>query len=291
MIVQVVLNGLIAGLLYALVALGFSLIYSGAKVFHIAHGAVYASAAYFLLAWNLIPGMPLPLSILLALGSACVLAGLFEILAYRPLARRNASILVTFISSLGLYIITVHLIAIFFGNEPKVINPSIEPVFTLAGIIVTQIQLIQLVTAGLLVTLMLFLLRSTSFGRNIRALSDNSNLASVLGVKVSRVRLQIFVIGSLLAASAALLRAFEVGVDPHIGLSAVLTAAVAVIIGGVGAHGGAVVAAVLIGIVQGVVIWYSSAQWQEAVTFVILIGVLLIRSEGIFSVKLRLEER
>lgn len=296
---QVILNGIVAGLLYSLIALGFSLIYSTTRVFHIAHGAIYTAAVYLFLAATLLM-QPLfgnadtwsvAFAVFLGLIAVCLLAISFEVFVYRPLSQRNAPPLVPFISSLGLYIIVVNVIALLFGNETKILNPNIEPSFSIAGAIITRIQIVQLITAVVLIVAMFVLLKKTSLGRNIRALSDNSVLASVLGVDVRKVRLIVFALGSLLAASSSLSRAFDVGVDPNVGLSAVLTAAVAVIIGGVGFHLGAVLAALLIGLLQNVVVWYASAQWQDAVTFVILVIVLLVRREGLFAARLRLEER
>lgn len=299
MAIQVIINGLVTGLLYSLVALGFSLIYSGTRVFHIAHGAIYTAGVYFLLAWlgvtatilSVSAPFSLVIAIILSLVSVSLLIVLVELFVYRPLFKRNAPALVGFISSLGIYIVIVNLIALLFGNETKILNPDIEPSIEIAGAIITRIQIIQFVVSSFLILTTLAVLRSSSLGRNIRALSDNPTLLSVLGTNIKNVRLLVFVIGSLLAASSSMLRAFDVGVDPHVGLSAVLTAAVAVIIAGVGSHVGAIVGALLIGMTQNIVVWFTSAQWQDAVTFVILTIVLLVRREGLFATQLRLEEQ
>lgn len=299
MAIEVIINGLVTGLLFSLVALGFSLIYSGTRVFHIAHGAIYTTGPYLLLAWLGVTAavfsgadmFSLAVAISLSLVSICLLVISFELFVYKPLFQRNAPPLVSFISSLGLYIVVVNLIALLFGNETKILNPQIEPSIEIAGAIITRIQIIQFAVSAFLILITLFVLRGSSLGRNIRALSDNPTLLSVLGTNIKSVRLIIFAIGSLLAASSSLLRAFDVGVDPHVGLSAVLTAAVAVIIAGVGSHVGAIVGALLIGITQNIVVWFTSAQWQDAITFVILIIILLVRREGLFAAQLRLEER
>lgn len=297
--IQVIINGLVTGLLYSLIALGFSLIYSGTRAFHIAHGAVYTAGPYFLLAWTGATAVALgglgvfsfAVVVALSLLSISLLAISFELLVYKPLFKRNAPPLVSFISSLGLYIVIVNLIALIFGNETKILNPQVEPSIEIVGAIVTRIQIIQFAVSASLVLVTLFILTKTSLGRNIRALSNNPTLLSVLGINIEKIRILVFVIGSLLAASSSLLRAFDVGVDPHVGLSAVLTAAVAVIIAGIGSHVGTIIAALLIGIIQNIVVWYTSAQWQDAVTFIILVVILLIRRQGLFSVKLRLEEQ
>jgi branched-chain amino acid transport system permease protein len=298
MLLQVVLNGIIAGCLYAVVALGFSLIYSSTRIFHIAHGAIYTAAVYLFLAVmgisTILSGDSAIIEFIIALTLTivfiCLLASLFEIIIYRPLLRKKAQPLVSLISSLGIYIIGVNIIALIFGNETKILSTSIEPSITFAGLLVTRIQIIQIIVSVLLIASVFLVLHKTSLGRHIRALSDNSVLLNVLGVNINKIRLIVFILGSILAASASLLKAFDVGVDPHVGLTIVLTSAVAVIVGGIGSHYGAVFAAIMIGIVQNLVVWYTSAQWQDAVTYVILAIVLLVRRKGLVEVKLRLEE-
>src|ERR1043166_6802123 len=135
---QLLLNGLVDGFLFSLVALGFSLIYRGSGVLHIAHGAIYTAAAYILLACALAFGpqqgalsiLAVLTAVMLALLLSCLLAVLAETVVYYPLFIRRASPLVTFISSLGVYIIVVNFIALYFGNEPRLLAPYASPTFT-----------------------------------------------------------------------------------------------------------------------------------------------------------------
>lgn len=299
MIWQILVNGLIIGSLYAILALGFSIIYNGTKIFHIAYGAIYTSAVYFYLLgiylinsiFGEIGGFSFIVVVLFSFLCIVLFSSLIEVIIYRPLLIKKASSLIYFISSLGMYIITTNIIALVFGNETKILNTEIEPSISFGNIIVSRIQLIQLIVSTILLIIVFFIIKKTSLGRNIRALSDNPDLLSVFGMNINHVRYIIFIIGSMLAASSSLLRAFDVGVDPYVGLSAVLTSAVAVIIAGTGSHFGAIVAALIIGIIQNIVVWFTSAQWQDAVTFLILTTILLIRREGLFVKQLRLEER
>jgi len=295
---QIILNGLIAGLLYSLVALGFSLIYSATRIFHVAHGAIYTAAAYFFLAGTLIlspihvaAGLTFPLVIAFTLASTSIFAAVSEVLVYRPLESRGASALVTFISSLGIYIVSVNLIAILFGNETKLLNPNNEIARTIGPVVVTRVQLIQIGVSVLAVLAVLFVIKATSLGRNIRALSDSPTLISVLGADPDKIRMLVFIVGSLLAASSALLKGLDVGVQPNVGLPIVLTATVAVIIGGVGSHVGAVLSALILGVTQNLVAGFFSAEWKDAVIFVLFIAVLVFRREGLLATQLRLEER
>jgi branched-chain amino acid transport system permease protein len=296
---QIVINGLIAGLLTALVALGFSLIYSSTRFFHVAHGAIYALASYVFLGWALIlgsgavpdPGWFIPVGVLLALALVSVVAVALEMLIYRPLYLRTASPLVIFLSSLGLYIIIVNLIALLFGNETRLLNPHNESPITLGPVVVTKIQILQAVISAVTIFIVFVLLKRTSLGRNIRAMSDNPTLVGVLGLDPKKIRLLIFFTGSILAALSSLLRGFDVGVNPYVGLPIVLIATVAVIIGGIGSHVGAVISALLLGITQNLVTGFFSATWKEAVTFVVFILVLMLRRQGLFASRMRLEEQ
>lgn len=294
MIPQIIVNGLIAGLLFSLVALGFSIIYSATKVFHIAHGAMYTATPYLFIAISLILH-PNPYSFWLVLGITLLavvgLALLCEVFVYRPLLVRAASPLVFFISSMGFYSVVVNLIGLSFGNETKVLNPGVQAATTLGPIIITRVQIIQTLVSIATLSVVLIILKKTSIGRDIRALSDNQVLLSVLGLNAKKIRLVVFALGSTLAAIACLLRAFDVGIQPNAGLPITLTATVAVIIGGVGSHFGAVLSAILLGIAQNLVAGFFLAEWSNALTFVLFIFVLLYRSRGLLSSAIRLEEQ
>lgn len=299
MTLQILINGLIAGLLSALVALGFSLIYSSTKFFHIAHGAAYTTASYMFLAWVFALGSAsvydsvwlLPLGVSLTLAVLGAAAASVELLVYRPLYVRGASPLVVFISSLGLYIIIINLIALIFGNETLLLRPYNEAPIAIGPVVLTRIQILQVVFSALTLVAVFLLLNRTALGRNIRAVSDNPTLIAVLGLDPKKIRLLIFILGSVLAALSSLLRGFDVGINPYTGLPVVLIATVAVIIGGIGSHAGAVISALLLGVTQNLVTGFFSATWRDAVTFVVFILVLLLRRDGLFASKMRLEER
>lgn len=294
MIFQVIINGLIAGLIYALIALGFNLIYNATRIFHIAHGVVYTSAAYFFLLFSEILGLSNPINqmtvIILSLVSAICLGISSEIFVYRFLRKSDSPLLVYFIASLGFYILVVNLIALSFGNETQILSAGISASISFGNIILTKVQLAEIIIAPVIIAGIIYLLNNTILGKVIRAMYDNQTLVQVLGFNLNKYRLLVIGLGSLLAAIAGLLVAFDVGIDPQVGLIAFLTAAVAVIIGGVNSVYGTIIGAIFLGLVQNIVIWFISAQWQDAVTFLILIIVLLIKKEGLVEIKLRLEE-
>ncbi len=288
---QYIVNGLCRGAIYALVALGFSLIYTTSRVFHIAHGFVYVAGAYVMYTFLHVIGSPVVLAVAFALIVASLLALLIEALVYRPLDRRNASSSVLFISSIGVYIVGINVVAMIFGDENKILRAGAEETVQFGNAVITHIQLLQL-GVGLLVFLIYWLfLGRTALGRVCRAVADDSTLASVLGIRVEGIRLLVFALGSMLAVSGAILSALDVGIDPHSGLPVVLAAFVACIVGGLNRLLAPALGGLLLGVVQSLVVSQSSAHWESAVTFVILIGVLLFRPQGIFGHSQRLDER
>ena len=290
MLWQLLANGLVNGCLYAVMALGFALIYNTTRIFHIAQGAVYTAAAYLCYLFLIQLRWPLTLSIGVALALTGFLGACAEWFVYAPLERRKASLLVALLSSLGLYIVMINLIALFFGNETKILRPGVEATYHIGSVVLTRIQIAQVIAAVLLVPWLLLFIRDTRWGKMIRAVRDNPVLAMVMGVDLHAVRLMVFVIGSVLGGVAAILSALDVGMDPYVGMPALLVAAVAMIVGGVGTFGGAVVGALLLGILQSLVIWQVSARWTDALTFGLLILFVLFRPQGLLGGRRRLEE-
>jgi len=290
MILQLLANGLVAGCVYSLVALGFGLIYNTTKIFHIAYGVVYIIAAYLFYTFARVLGLPLVMSFFLGLVFVILLGVAIEILIYFPFYQKRASLGVILVASLGAYILLVNLVAMLYGNETKILSLGIEETFCLGSVVFTRIQLLQVVTFLIVFPLVLLFLGRTKLGRVIRALADNPSLVTVLGIDVRRLRIYIFAMGSFLAGLASCLVALDVGIDPYAGMNVFLIAAVAVIIGGVGMFEGAVLGAFILAIGQNLIIWQVSAKWQSTMVFLLLILFLLFRPEGILGKRQRLEE-
>jgi branched-chain amino acid transport system permease protein len=294
MLLQLVFNSVVSGLLLSVVAVGFNLIFNTTKVFHLAHGAIYVCGAYSLMrflsffssdstfGWLIALALSFLLIILLSL--------LIELLIYRPLSRRNASQAITLISSMGVYIFLVNLIALIFGNETKFLSPNLGDSISFLNVIIVPIQVVQLLTAVVLLIAVLWISNSKKFLK-VRAMMSNETVASVLGVNSNAIRLFTMALGSILAAIAAVLRLYDTGIDPNAGMGITLSAAVAVIIGGGSSVRGTILASLLIAFLQTTTEWFLSAQWKEGMTFLLLIIVILWRTEGIVSFKMRVEEK
>jgi branched-chain amino acid transport system permease protein len=290
LVFQLLANGFVTGCAYALVALGFALIYNTTRIFHIAHGAVYAVAAYLFYSFYVLWGIPLMGAAFLTVVGATVLGVLIDEVIHVPLDEQDSSMLIHLLSSLGLYIALVNVIAMFYGNQTMVISSGVGTTYSVGGVILTQIQVATVVVAVVLFIGLVVLLRKTRLGQQLRAMRDDPELITVMGLNPRTLRRVVFGLGSALAAVAAILLGLDVGIDPHIGLAAVLNGAVAVIIGGIGLFEGAAVGALVLGLLQSVAVWQASARWQEAVTFGVLILFLLFRPQGILGKRRRVEE-
>jgi branched-chain amino acid transport system permease protein len=290
MLVQLLANGLITSCAYALIALGFGLIYNTVRIFHFAHGAVYTLSVYIFYAVYVIMDWPIILAAALALMTAAAAGVLIDELIYRPLIERGASALILMLSSIGLYIVIINLIALVYGNENKVLSSGLQSSYVLGPAVVTKIQLIMVLSFIMLFGFLVPFLRKTNLGRVIRAMRDDPELLSALGINPRTIRRAVFALGSTLSAVAAILLGFDVGIDPNVGMMAMLRGAVIVIIGGVGVFEGAALGALALGILESVAIWQVSARWSDPITFIIFIFFLLFRPEGMLGQRRRVEE-
>jgi branched-chain amino acid transport system permease protein len=290
MLLQFLLNGIIAGSQIAIMAIGFWFIYRATNLFHIAHGAVYTASAYiFYILYNS-QGYSLLLSISASLVSGAVLGSAMYFIVYRPLEKESASVGVKFISSLAIYIFIVNIIALIYGNETKILFKGMSESISFGNIILTSIQLYQFIALLILFTISYLFVQKMKAGRAVRAIGDNPVLFKAIGLNERRVKGMVFAIGSAIAGVASILSGLDVGIDPHIGMFALLNAVVAVIIGGIKRLDGIILGSLFIGIIQNLVIYQFSARWESAVTFLILITVLLYKSGGLFTEKRRIEE-
>ena len=287
MIWQFIVNGVITGMIYGVVALGFALVYNTTRIFHIAYAAIYMVAPYLLMFSMQSLGLPLFVSILLAVLGTILIGSAVDILIYSPLAKRNSSSNVIMVSSIGAMIIIINVVALIFGNETKIVNPGVSQSITIGKILVTYTQVFQFVTALFLFLLFFIFLKFSRFGIITRAYRDDEKLASVLGTNIPAIKRLLFILSSAFAAVGSCLIAYDVGMNPYVGMPMLLNAVVALIIGGVGRFEAPVLGGLLIGILQALVVYFSAARWQDAVTFLLLILFLLLRPQGILGEKMR----
>ncbi len=280
--VQLSLNGIWAGSIYALLGVSWGLIFAATRTFHFAHGATFIVAAYFTYIINL-SGAGL---IMASAGGilAAILFGLaIEGFLYQGLRKAHATTLVIFIASLGSLIFFENLIAMLFGTDVKVLSGLPLKVLKFGNVGFTTLHVTMLLSAVILVVGLMLFLKKTRQGKAIRAVISNAEMAEVIGININRVYLVVHVLGAILVGSAAILVTLERGATPELGTWAILYAFIPVIIGGVGSMPGAALAGFIIGFAESIGIWKIPSQWQLGIAFVILLFVLIIRPNGLFG--------
>jgi branched-chain amino acid transport system permease protein len=285
---QIILNGLISGCAIALLAVAFQIVYLPTRVFFIGLAGLYSLTPYGVLAASN-AGLPIAAGVAIALTVVVLLAILCEWLNHAPLARKNASEGVHLVSSLGIYIIFVQVIAIVWGNDTKAFRTGLDSTLHVAGTVLTGAQLLMAGTASVFLIGAWAILRTSDIGLRLRALADNPTRFALFGYNVDAYRLIAFALAGTFAAVSSMLTAYDIGFDPYTGLHAVLLAVVAVIVGGRHSFIGPAVGGLLLGFVRAQVVWHFSARWQEAVTFAMLALFLLLRPQGLFGRQTRIE--
>lgn len=283
---QLLINGLANGVIYALIAVGFGIVYNSTRVFHLAHGAVVTFAAYAFYVSVVVLHLWLPFACLATVVAAAGLGCLIELAVYQPLRAKGAKPYALMIASLGLLVFLQNLFAIVFSTDIQTVRAGGLEVYHVGPLTMTSLHFADAVVAvAAFVLLQLFLSRS-KHGRAIRALADNPQLAAVIGVDTGRTHLLVLALGSSLAAIAAMLFSYDVGVRPEMGFGIVFLSAVAVITGGAGYLPGALLGAILLGIIQQLAIWQADSMWQNGIVFAVVLLFLFIRPQGLFGSRL-----
>jgi branched-chain amino acid transport system permease protein len=290
---QQLANGVAWGSIYALIALGYTMVYGTLRLINFAHGDVYmigAFAAYFLaraLGVGTVSNASPLLAALVLLGSMAICAALgvlIELLAYRPV--RKSSRITALITAIGVSLFLENAGILIFGADPKFFPQVIAPrtIQLAEGVLVTNHQItVVLVSVVLMIALTLFIQR-TRTGKAMRAVAFNRDAASLMGIPVDRIITITFALGSALAAAAG----FLVGltnpkIEPLMGIMPGIKAFVAAVLGGIGSIPGAMIGGLLMGISEYLVVGYISSTYRDAIAFVILIIVLLIRPAGLLG--------
>ena len=284
---QFAVNGVVAGSVYALIALGFALIFTASRVFHFAHGGVYTFAAFAGYATLVTFKLGIVAAFLAAVVTAAAIGVLINILLYEPMKAGGVSPFVAMISSFGVLIIITHVTAMIWGSNPVVLSRGGQTtVYHFGSIYTTDAQLLIIGFAAALAIALWVFFRHMRLGIAIRAMGNDSELAEVVGMPAKRLRHISFAVGSGLVGISAMLIGLNVGIiDSNMGSDIILMATVAMIIGGLGNVGAAAGGGFVLGMIQNIAIWKIESKWQMALSFSILILVLLFKPSGLFGEK------
>lgn len=279
---QLILNSIIAGAIYGLVALGFNLIYGTVKFFDIGYGALTTVGGYmvFLLYKKL--GLDLYLSVVLGVLITGAVGYLINRFVYTKLRNRKASNMVMLVASLGVLTVIQAIIAMFFTSQFQTLSiGGTSKVFEIFGAVITQVQLLIL-AGGLLIMLSLaVMMKKTLFGKAINAVADDEEVSKIVGIDTNKIIGRVFFIGSMIAGLAGVFIGFDTGIEPTMGMHLLLKGVIASIIGGIGNIYGGLLGAFLLGFVENFGIWKISGEWKDAIAFALLIIFLLFRPQGI----------
>lgn len=278
---QQLLNGIALGSVYALIAIGFTLIFGVLRLLNMAHGEIYMLGAYlaylFLTVLNLPPLVAVPLTLL----AIFVIALVIERVAFRPL--RDAPHFVPLVSTIAVSTILLEVVRLGFGPYMFGFDSFIPITFFRIGpLSIGSTQLVMLVLSIVLTAALQLFLAGTQWGKAIRAVSENVTVSGLLGVNVNRVVGVTFAIGSVLGAVAGMLVAMHFGaIYPSMGFVALVKAFTAAILGGMGSVPGAVVGGLILGIIESLGAAYLPSGFSDAVPYVALFAVLLLRPAGL----------
>jgi branched-chain amino acid transport system permease protein len=289
--IQHIINGLSLGSIYALIALGYTMVFGILQLINFAHGDVYMIGAfigYYMTRWTGLATQPSLSTLLLVMGAAmlgCAAAGyIIERFAYRPL--RKSPRINLLITAVGISLLLEFSGQYVFGSDPKFFPTLYKPGgdWTIGQLTFNPMQIIVLVISLILMVALQFVIFHTRLGRAMRAVSFNHDLASLMGIPTNKVISYTFMLGSALAGAAGVL----VGcvyprIEPLMGVMPGLKAFVAAVLGGIGNVTGAVVGAITLGLAEEFVVGYWAPTFRDALAFSILILILLFKPTGLFG--------
>ena len=284
--IETLINGLSMGSTYAMIALGYTMVYGIAKMLNFAHGDIIMVGGYMIFVTMNATGNPL-LGLLVAV-ICCVLLGIgIEKVAYKPL--RGASPLAVLITAIGVSYLLQSLAQIIFGTAPKMVNVADLGNLNIAGLTIPVYTLVTLGCSVVIMTILSLFVKYTRIGRAMIAVSEDKGAAQLMGVNVNRIIMITFAIGSALAAFAGLFMLMKSpSLTNTLGAMPGIKAFTAAVIGGIGSIPGAMIGGLLMGVVEAISLTIPViAPYTDAIEFIILIIILLVRPTGILGKKRR----
>lgn len=283
--IEQLINGLRTGSIYALIAIGYTMVYGIAKMINFAHGDIIMVGAYALYFSISVLGLPVPVALVITVIVCAVLGVVIEKVAYKPL--RSAPPLAVLITAIGMSFFLQSASLLIFGSTPIPFQSVIPNVNISVGpVVISSITVVTLIVTAIAMTLLTLFVNKTKMGSAMRAVSEDKGAAELMGINVNSTISLTFAIGSALAAVAGVLYICQYqSMKPTLGALPGIKAFVAAVLGGIGSIPGAMLGGILLGLIESVSKAYISTELADAIVFGVLIVVLLFRPSGLLGKK------
>lgn len=282
---QLFIQGIVLSMVYLLVASGFSIIYGTTGHFHISHAGVFTLAGYILYLLMESLGLPIWISIIIAMAVSAIIGALIYLSIYQAVLSRNGTHLVLFIASLGLLTVIDNGVVAIFSPDPQVFNSAVEltQVVTIFGAPITIVQLAMIIIGLVALTLLYLFMNRTKAGRMIKAASVNPDLSRIVGISLKKIHVICYAIGSALVAIPGFYFALDTGANSGKGVELVILAVMAVIMGGIRSLVGAWIVSLFIGLFYNMSIMWIPPHWQTSIIFFLFLIMIIVRPAGLFG--------
>lgn len=281
---QQMINGLSLGSIYALIALGYTMVYGIIKLINFAHGDIYMLGAFTAFYATTFFHLNFFVALIIAMLLCGVLGVVIERIAYKPL--RHATRITALITAMGVSYVLEYTMQYFAGSDVKTFPTDLleNTAFSLGGIRITMMQIYIFVITIILMVLLTYIVNKTKMGRAMRAVSVDEDAAKLMGINVDTTISFTFFLGSCLAGVAGVLvGVYYNSINPLMGMTPGLKAFIAAVFGGIGNIPGAMIGGLFIGIAETLVTAYGSSLYKDAIVYVILILVLILKPDGLLG--------
>lgn len=283
LLAQLTASGIVVGSTYALLGVSFGVIYATTRIFHLAHAVAYAGAAYAAVWSSNHLGLSFWLALVAGLLVAVMLGVAIELLFYRPMRRRNATLLTIFLVSLGISVAFPNLLQLMFGPDNQTLPRPDNPTYGLGSVTLSRHDIVSVAVSWLLIATVALFIARTRFGRSITAMRTNPVMAEAVGIDSRRVYFVVFVLGSLLVGVAGLLFTAKGVATPTMGLQPTLIGFIAAFLGGIGSQWGAALGGLALGLISSWSALFLQVDFGPVVVFGAMFLVLLIRPQGLLG--------
>lgn len=284
MFFQQLVNGLTLGSVYAVIAIGYTLVFGVLNIVNMAHGGIIMMGAYIGLLLVTVAGWGLFPALIGAMVGGAVLGYLLEVLALRPLRGKKVTHLAPLISTIGVSIFLESAALLVFGPQTRAFPTDYNQLMDFGLFKISEIQIISMGTAIVLMVLLTLLLNKTRIGKAVRATAENIETASLLGIHTRRIITFTVMLASALGAAAGVLIALSFNaIEPTMGTSMGFKGLAVLIMGGLGNVGGAMAGGFILGVAEVFSVAYGASSFRDAVAFGLIILILFIRTQGLFA--------